>query len=205
MIASGFNPTTYGPAVQALVEPRRLAELGPGQPNHAAAAQLEALTDETLFMGRNVVDRHMAATCRAALWLYHDYLDRSHEISQEIATPSGSYWHAIMHRREPDYSNSKYWLHRVGDHEIFPALAEAGRALANDDVVPGRQTFLATQIEWDPFRFVDLCQRVIGTAAPEELLCRWLQQREWELLFDHCYRAACGEPGAPASGSSCGR
>jgi hypothetical protein len=62
--------------------------------------------------------------------------------------------------------------------------------LANDIVVPGHQTYLATQLEWDPFRFVDLCQGMIGTGSPEEMLCRWLQHREWELLFTHSWRSA---------------
>src|SRR3954447_17397484 len=39
----------------------------------------------------------------AGLLLWHDCLDRSHEISQSISSESGSYWHAIMHRREGDF------------------------------------------------------------------------------------------------------
>src|SRR4051812_40242009 len=45
----------------------------------------------------------------AGLWLYFDWLDESHRVSQSIDTPTGSFWHAIMHRREGDFSNSKYW------------------------------------------------------------------------------------------------
>src|SRR5262245_21627515 len=48
----------------------------------------------------------------AGLWLYHDWLDESHRISQSLDTPTGSFWHAIMHRRERDFSNSKYWYAR---------------------------------------------------------------------------------------------
>ena len=122
----------YAPAVQAMIEPRRLAELGPGQPNNAMRAPLGSLTDDDLFGGRKVVDRNMADACRAGLWLYHDFLDRSHEISQELDTPTGSYWHAILHRREPDYANAKYWFHRVGSHPVFEPLAQAARSLASE-------------------------------------------------------------------------
>ena len=45
----------------------------------------------------------MAACCLCGLWLLHDFLDESHSLSQEITTDTGSYWHGIMHRREPDY------------------------------------------------------------------------------------------------------
>jgi hypothetical protein len=30
----------------------------------------------------------------SGLWLWHDFLDRSHEISQAVHTASGSFWHA---------------------------------------------------------------------------------------------------------------
>ena len=58
-----------------------------------------------MFQPQTVRDRDMAATCRSGLWLYHDFLDEAHTISQEIETPEGSYWHALVHRREPDFSN----------------------------------------------------------------------------------------------------
>ncbi|MCH7686784.1 MAG: hypothetical protein IH899_08905, partial [Planctomycetes bacterium] len=69
-----------------------------------------------------------AVAVKAGLLLIHDYLDESHTLSQSIQGEgrhsAGDYWHAIMHRREPDDSNSKYWFRRVGEHPIFAALAE---------------------------------------------------------------------------------
>ena len=59
-----------------------------------------------------------------ALWL-HGFLDESHTIAQGIDSTEGSYWHALMHRSEPDFSNSKYWYRKVGKHEIFPSLKTA--------------------------------------------------------------------------------
>jgi len=58
----------------------------------------------------------------------------------------------------------------------------------SDPPVPA--TFLVRQTAWDPFAFVDLCQTAKG--GQEEMVCRQIQQREWELLFDFCYGKATG-------------
>lgn len=192
MIASSFQPRDYGAAAAALLAPSRVADLGPGQPNHAVRAQLDGLTDEALFSGRPILDAQMAAACRAALWLYHDFLDRSHKICQDIETREGSFWHAIMHRREGDFSNSKYWLHRVGRHPVFPALAHAAHALEHDAMAVGEPTRFAAEADWDPFRFVDLCQDASAATVHAQSIYRWVQHCEWQLLFDYCYGKAVG-------------
>src|SRR5687768_16030718 len=43
--------------------------------------------------------REDAEALVAGLWLWHDYLDESHAVSQSLHSPTGSFWHAIMHRR----------------------------------------------------------------------------------------------------------
>src|SRR5687768_16281564 len=62
-------------------------------------AKLGALTPQTVVRApASSVDD--AKALLAALWLLHDFLDESHTISQGLNSPTGSYWHAIMHRRE---------------------------------------------------------------------------------------------------------
>jgi hypothetical protein len=102
-----FDPSTYGPLIAELLAPERLAPLGPGVPNAAARTKLAALDGGPLLTPHSVRDRDMARACLAGLWLYHDFLDESHTISQEIGSTTGSYWHGIMHRREPDASNAE--------------------------------------------------------------------------------------------------
>jgi hypothetical protein len=185
-----FDPSAYGPGLAALLMESRLMPLGPGNPNTKLQPQLKALTLEQAFAHATIRDHDMAKCCTAGLWLYHDFLDESHTLSQEIHTTSGSYWHGIMHRREPDYSNAKYWFERVGNHLIFESLAADGKEIAKGDS-GDLAKLLNHQNTWDPFAFVDLCEQAAGSTS--EMLCRRVQQREWELLFEYCYRQALGK------------
>jgi hypothetical protein len=185
------NPRSYG-AADPLLAAERLMELGPGAPQKAMRRQLECITPESLFPGRKVVDGDMARCCLAGLWLLHDFLDESHRISQEIETASGSYWHGIMHRREPDFPNAKYWFRRVGQHAVFAPLADAARELATRGEHDSQAEILARQTKWNPFDFVDLCEAALQGKSKNAELCRRVAQEEWRLLFDHCYGSALG-------------
>jgi hypothetical protein len=185
----------YAPALRECLRPDYLMPLGPAAPNRAAEAALRALRPATMFAPQPVRSPDAAQACLAALWLLHDFADESHQISQDLHTVEGSYWHAILHRREPDYGNAKYWFRRVGRHAVFePLRAEAvtlsgGAAAAKS---------LVERSAWDPFAFIDLCERAAEGDAPLRDFCRGVQQREWELLFEYCYRQAIGEGPAAA-------
>jgi hypothetical protein len=190
-----FDSTAYGPRFAELLREERLNDLGPGRPNAGAGPLLKELTAARAFEPHAIKDGSMAAACFAGLWLYHDYLDESHRISQTIRTPTGSYWHSLMHRREPDSGNSKYWLDRTGKHPVFPELCEAARALAQAEApaLPSEARFLEEQTQWDPYRFVDLCEAARTGRSAAGDLCRRVQLAEWRLLFDWCYRRAIGQ------------
>src|SRR5215207_7144377 len=100
-----FDPTAY-PPVFAVLWTGRIPELGPGKPNESARTGLSALSLDSF---PTVRDREAAIGCISGLWLLHDFLDESHTISQDLPGWIGSYWHGIMHRREPDAGNAKYW------------------------------------------------------------------------------------------------
>ncbi|MDP6042560.1 MAG: hypothetical protein QGG64_28670, partial [Candidatus Latescibacteria bacterium] len=131
-----------------------------------------------------------AEGCISAVWLYHNFLDTSHTISQGILTETGSYWHGIMHRREPDFSNSKYWFHKVGYHAIFDTLCQEAAQIASS--ADGAPEALASQSSWDSAGFVDLCADALEGRSAHDTSCREIQQREWELLFDYSYKQALG-------------
>lgn len=167
-----------------------LPTLGPGKPRAERRDTLTSLDDRRLFAGAKIRDRNLADCCLAGAWLLFDYLEESHTRSQEIHTVEGSYWHGIMHRREPDYGNAKYWFHRVPRHPIFTPLVEEARALALDAAIDEPAQFLREQTEWDAGAFVDLCQAIARGKSTSEHLAREVALAEWRLLFAHCYRGA---------------
>ena len=187
-----FDPKIYGSAIADLLVGNRLPELGPGAPNESARPKIAALQVNRTLGGRRIVDHLAAKCCHSALWLWHDFLNESHSISQEIETIEGSYWHGIMHRREPDYGNAKYWFRRVPEHPIHEPLAAAALELATGVKLDPAAAFLGTQSSWDAFHFVDLCEAIACGRSQAEQLAREIARVEWQLLFDHCFRKAVG-------------
>jgi len=177
MIIAPFRPRDYSPRLAELLAEPRLSAIGPGSLHPAAKAALRAF-DPLSDLGGTVVDREAALACHSGLWLYHDGLDESHTISQDLPSAEGSFWHAIMHRREPDAWNSKYWWRKVGHHPVLTQLVEHAPALG--------YTYTT------PLDFVDFCEQARDNKTPDEDLARWVQLLEWQLLFDWCYRKAVG-------------
>ena len=180
---------TYSPVVADLLAMEIPNPLVPSGGVSEARPTLTGLSPAELFDGRQVTDRDMADGCLSGLWLRFDYLDRSHTISQEIHSSTGSFWHGIMHRREPDWSNSKYWFRQTGDHDIFPVLLQAANSAVAGPVPPPAQALLDSSM-WDPFAFVDLCEAAHHQGGPLEDFCQRVQLAEWQLLFDYCYQHA---------------
>jgi hypothetical protein len=175
------------PEIQPLLADDRLCDLGPGTPNLAVRAPLQQLERDLLSKS---TDRDFALACMAGLWLYHDFLDESHKISQDLGTLEGNYWHGILHRREPDYWNAKYWFRRVPTHPIYAELAIDAATLAKDAGTPAGSEYLLRQKSWDAAAFVDLCESAARGPEPLTLLCRRIQAVEWRRLFLFCHEHA---------------
>jgi len=178
----------YPARIAALINEDALCELGPGEPGETHFAELNSLTVENAFGDHPVSDHNMAACCISGLWLLHNFLDASHSICQDIGAAEGSYWHAILHRREPDYPNAKYWFRRVGDHRVYAPLASLAGSIAAEEGNDGT-AFLTEYGDWDPCAFVDFVENAAASGT-NQLLARRIAQAEWRLLFQHCYNAA---------------
>jgi len=112
------------------------------------------------------------------LYLHFGYIDDAHKIAQDLNTAEGSFWHGIVHRREPDPSNAAYWFRKVGRHPVFPALRDEAHRMRFD-----------TGKEWDPFAFIEFYESArVRPGSDEEGTAMCVQEAEWRLLFDYCAR-----------------
>ena len=164
--------------------------LGPSDRRADLAAALKGLTPEGLVAEGHAADADAATALLAGLWLLSGDLDRSHHWSQSLETPDGSYWHGIMHRREGDFGNAKYWFRRAGRHPIHGPLAEAARTILVEAGPHAAGTLgpdlarLGEMSAWDAAAFVDAVERAVrdGTGADA---CRAIAAAEWRLLMEH--------------------
>lgn len=188
------DPAKRLPTIFSDLLAQDLPPLGPGTPQTAFALRLEN-ADSTLCHEWENPDSPATACCMAGLWLWNGFLDRSHQISQEINTPEGSWWHGIMHRREPDPGNAAYWFRRVGNHPLFKSLAHSMQQLTAGRSLPKSAGWLATADHWDPFRFIDLCESTRRSTDINLQTCvREAAAVEWYELFDYCRQLAAKKP-----------
>ena len=139
-----------------------------------------------------------ALAVKSGLLLMHDFLDESHRLSQSIEGQgihhSADYWHGLMHRREPDYGNSKYWFRRVGRHPVFEVLSKRAAAIldeCNSNAATNWRQQLGSPNDWDPFAFVDLCESCEQSGEdPLSLAARRIQLEEMRLLLMATYQDA---------------
>lgn len=121
-------------------------------------------------------ERIAAGLATALLW--HDDLAAAHELCQAHEGQADcDYVHALLHRREGDFSNAKYWFREVGEHPINASLAVAALRLGLPALVDhGR---------WRPAAMVDACAAALSCAtAPRERLMQ-LQAAEFAALAAH--------------------
>lgn len=137
---------------------------------------------------------------KAGVLLMHDFVEESHRDSQSIEGRGehqlGDYWHAILHRREPDYVNAKYWFRQIGSQQAFSELAR--HAAARLDACPSSRSLdwrnrLGCPQQWKPLSFVDLCESCQSANDPDLMqAAREIQRAEMLLLFRQTYRQATG-------------
>ena len=175
-----WNPAAYGADVA------RLLALDAGG-NRLLPLTAGPCSDENArreIASRGAADWFPKARARAAalagLYLYFSCADQAHEVAQSIDTPEGSYWHAIVHRQEPDASNARYWFDRTGAHPVFARLLDQAQEI-------GWAAFKT----WDPSAFIDLCEAARRQPGSDtERIALEIQRAEWRLLFDYCARSA---------------
>jgi hypothetical protein len=120
------------------------------------------------------------------LFLYFSCADECHEIVQAVDTAEGSFWHAILHRQEPDSGNAAYWFRETGNHPVFQDLARAAEEIAGKYPEAG----FRGGAKWDPFSFIDFSEQARKDPGGRcEGAALEIQRAEWQLLFDYCARS----------------
>ncbi|HVT82025.1 MAG TPA: hypothetical protein VHM90_15375 [Phycisphaerae bacterium] len=148
--------------------------------NRGVEGDMAAMTE---VMERHVRPGEMRECLRAGLWVLADDLDRAHRICQEIETAHGAAWHAVVHRREGDFWNSKYWWRRAGGVK-FGGLV--GRVRAEVKETPPELAAWLRNDRYDAAGFVDLVERHAERADIRPALLA-IQRLEWIALFQECW------------------
>ncbi|HLK17668.1 MAG TPA: hypothetical protein VKT81_01895 [Bryobacteraceae bacterium] len=144
-----------------------------------ARSQLKKQKSTKLFAGARAPEEALGG-----LFLYFSCADECHEIVQNLDSRDAAFWHAILHRQEPDARNSAYWFRQTGAHPVF---AELGKAA--DEIAEKYPAAKFRSGRWDPQFFIDFCEearRAPGSA--KEAAALEIQRAEWQLLFDSCAR-----------------
>ncbi|MEM7576837.1 MAG: hypothetical protein AAF328_05110 [Planctomycetota bacterium] len=160
-----FDVLPFEQAMPALV-----IEPGSHAPPPQAAAVVRELADRNPFVGR--------PDLLAGLWLYIDDLDTAHAHAQDDATPTGSFWHAVVHRREGDFDNARYWYAKASHHPAMPHI----------DLVGGGAGSGTDVAAYDPEAFVAQVQHAHEANATEANTPALMstQRKEWKALFEWC-------------------
>lgn len=183
---SGRVAEEFHTQLKALLATSDLPDLGPG-PRSAVSTQSELDARLKAILRDGNIASKSSELIRSLLLLWHDHLDASHIISQSIENADGSLLHAIMHRREPDYWNSKYWWRRVGKHPSFSEMGKRVAAFLKTSSESDLSAKLVPNGQWDPFAFVDVCESVAGESqsSPRVKVLREIQKIETEVALDY--------------------
>jgi hypothetical protein len=157
-----------------------LKKLLPTEPSNAShLIAIRAATDLEISGGRPISDSARFPLVRAALFYACDAIAESHRIVQDAGGDEGAYWHGMIHRREGDFDNARYWFRRAG---ILPFFGELHHQAGNVAAV------VASQSNWDPYLFTGLCEqdRFGDTDARSGLLK--LQRIEFDVAFGYLWR-----------------
>ena len=169
-----------------LAQPNMLEKLTPSEPLlWSLPSRVRDADDEAISGGREIKNRAAFVLVRGALFYGVDALSDAHRIFQDDATDLGAYWHGMMHRREPDFDNARYWFRRAGRLPFFTRLH---RETAEHSAV------MARQLSWDPYLFTGECEQARFGAVEKNKELTKLQAAEFEILLDYCWRQAFAEP-----------
>jgi len=135
--------------------------------------------DDATIAGGTIGKPGAFGLVRGALLYALDDLDGGHAYFQEDHSDLGSYWHGMMHRREGDFDNARYWFRRAGAQPFFDTLHHEAALFSAD---------MSRQMSWDPYLFTGLCEQRRFGADDETKELNRLQRTEFDVIFDYSWR-----------------
>ena len=180
-----FDSKAYGPDVAAILtldqNGQRLIPLVSGVcASEEARALLKKRKPSDLFL-----HSRSPKAALGGLFLYFSCAAECHELVQNMNSSEGDFWHAILHRQEPDAANASYWFRQTKTHPVFEELARSAEEIAAK--YPAANFHGGAK--WDPLFFIEFCGRARGEpGSPTEAAALEIQRAEWQLLFDYCAR-----------------
>lgn len=123
----------------------------------------------------------------AALLLYHDHHNEAHDLVQDLSDAEATLIHALLHRREPDFWNAKYWFRQVADHPVYRMLTPRLAGLDAEGRMKPLITSLTLSGTLDPLALVDACEAAYRRPAgdPQVAFLRRVQEAEFHQLVEH--------------------
>src|SRR5512133_1230224 len=110
-----FDPNAYGGEVAAILalggNGERLMPLAGGKCTSTEARE-------------RIEHVQLSPAVMSGLYLYFSCWAEAHGMVDDLSGQDDCYWHAMVHRQEPDPGNSGYWFRQVGKHAIFAVLRE---------------------------------------------------------------------------------
>ncbi|WP_052476179.1 hypothetical protein [Cohnella kolymensis] len=178
------------PLIARLESRKNLPPLSPAHIWHPGLdAEIAALPEADLAAGRP--DGELSAPAwKAALHLWNDSLEAAHSLIEHLDTQTGSAVHGIIHRREGDYDNARYWVRRTGDHPAYHSLQIRVQAQLRQQRLPAGAVgeALAAMIgqgSWNPYLFTNVIE-IQETRSSDDTarhILEQLQQLELEAML----------------------
>ncbi len=170
----------------SFVRTEQSPELGPGPRAGVLPFPLLVGRFNTWSAGTRV-DSGALLRLRAVAYLHHDHADPAHDLVQDLTDANGSLIHAIVHRREPDYWNAKYWFRRVEGHPVYRQLTPRVASLATTPELDRLHRRLTLSGTLDPHALVDVVEDVAKRPVngADAVFLRQIQLSETEALVAH--------------------
>ena len=111
------------------------------------------------------------------LHLWHDHWEEAHNVAQsDEGEPDHDLLHALVHRREQDFSNAAYWFRGAGKNAAFATLGARAADLLADDKL---RAAVLPDGAWNSGAFLQAVRR-----KENEDLLRALQAEEIIAFFE---------------------